>query len=113
MVRIVALLSLIVIGGCFSLPTGDGDKINLVSNNPFGVEAPPAAATKASYPPASNEISLRVDKVGRDLLAANPQIALKPLFGTINAEPLEVFHVETRIIYVTKGVVDKCKTDPE
>ncbi len=113
MARYVVLLGLLVLGGCFSLPNHQGEKTALVTNNPFGVEAPPAAKTKASYTPASAVLSERVDTVGKKVLLANPQIGLQPLFATIYSESLEIFHVENRVIYVTKGVVDKCKTEPE
>ncbi len=113
MARYAILLGLLVLGGCFSLPNREGEKTALVSNNPFGVEAPPAAKTRASYTPASSELSERVDMVGKKVLKANPQIGLQPLFATMYSETLEIFHVDTRVIYVTKGVVDKCKTEPE
>jgi hypothetical protein len=113
MARYVVLLGLLVLGGCFSMPSREGEKTALVTNNPFGVEAPPSAKTKASYTPASAELSERVDTVGKKVLKANPQIGLQPLFATIYSESAEIFHVENRVIYVTKGVVDKCKTEPE
>jgi hypothetical protein len=113
MARYVILLGLLVLGGCFSLPSREGEKTALVTNNPFGVEAPPATKTKASYTPASTELSERVDAVGKKVLKANPQIGLQPLFATMYSESLEIFHVDNRVIYLTKGVVDKCKTEPE
>jgi hypothetical protein len=113
MARYMFLVLVFASGGCLSLPSGESDKTALVSNNPFGVEAPPAATTKASYRPAANDVSERVNKVGWVLLTANPQMGLRPLFATIDNDSLEVFHMNTSILYVTKAVVDRCKTDPE
>jgi hypothetical protein len=111
MARFLVMVCLVVAGGCFPLQL-EGDKsTTLVSNNPFGAEAPPAAPTRASYAPAAQEVSLRVDKVGRELLAANEQIALRPLFGTIGAEQPEVFHVGTDFVYVTEGLVKQCRSN--
>src|SRR5262249_28246993 len=108
------LLGLLALGGCFPLPTFDGDKsLALVSNNPFGAEAPPAAPTRANYAPASQETSLRVDKIGKTLVEANKQIGLRPLFGTIGVEQIEVFHVDFSLVYVTEGLVKKCSSDAE
>jgi hypothetical protein len=112
MARLLVLLGVLVVGGCF--PLLEGDKTTaLVSNNPFGAEAPPKAPTRASYAPADEKVSRRVDKVGRDLLAANKQIGLKPVFATIGVEQPEVFHIETSVVYVTEGLVKQCKSDPE
>ena len=89
------------------------DKAALVPDNPFGVEAPPPTKTKANYAPAAQEVSLRVDKVGRDILAANNQLGLKPLFATIGAPQPEIFHVETRLVYVTEGLVRQCRSNAD
>jgi len=114
MARFVVFLLLFSVAGCNPMQLFDGDKTtSMVANNPFGAEPPPPAQTKANYAPASQEVSLRVDKVGRDILAANPQIGLKPLFGTIGAEQPEVFHVDSSLIYVTEGLVKQCPSNPE
>jgi predicted Zn-dependent protease len=111
--RFGVLLGLLVVSGCFPLHF-DGDKTTaLVSNNPFGVEAPPPAPTKASYAPATQEVSLRVDKIGRELVAANDRIAPRPLFGTIGAAQSEIFHIGTDVVYVTEGLVKQCKSNAE
>jgi hypothetical protein len=112
MARFVVLLVVLTVGGCFPLQW-EGDKTTaLVPGNPFGVEAPPAAPTRASYAPASKEVALRVDKIGKELLEANKQIPLRPLFGTIGVEQVEIFHVDPSLIYVTEGLVKQCPTNP-
>jgi hypothetical protein len=113
MARFVMLLVMLVIGGCFPLQL-EGDRTTaLVSGNPFGVEAPAPAPTRANYAPAAHDVSLRVDKIGKEVLEANKQIALRPLFGTIGVDQLEIFHVDSSLIYVTEGLVKKCPTNSE
>ena len=113
MARLVALLGLLVVGGCFPLQMLEGDKTALVADNPFGVEAPPPAPTKASYAPADQKVAEQVYKVGKELLVANPQVPLRPLFATIGVPQLEVFHVDSSLVYVTEGLVKQCRTDAE
>lgn len=112
MARSVVFVVLLACAGCFSLDETDKTTA-LVSNNPFGVEAPPAAPTKANYAPASQEVSLRVDRIGRELLCANPQIGLQPLFATIGAVQPEVFHLQSNLIYVTEGLVKQCRSNAD
>ena len=52
---------------------------------------PEPLAAMPSLNPASTEAASRVDAIGRQLLAANPQIGAKPLFHTIGAPHPEVF----------------------
>jgi hypothetical protein len=111
--RFGVLLGSLILSGCFPFHFEGENKTALVSNNPFGVEAPPPATTKASYAPAAQEVSLRVDKIGRELIAANDRIAPRPLFGTIGAAQPEVFHIRTDVIYVTEGLVKQCKSNAE
>jgi hypothetical protein len=113
MARFVAVVGMLVMSGCFPFQF-EGDKgTALVSHNPFGAAAPPAAPTKASYAPAAQEVSLRVDKVGRELVVANEQIGLRPLFGTIGAEQPEIFHIGTDFVYVTEGLVKQCTSNAQ
>lgn len=109
MARLVPVLALLAMTGCFQFPDSD----RRVSDNPFGVESPPARPTKVAHSPASKEVGLRVDKIGNDILLANKQIAMKPLFITIGAPQPEVFHVDTSTVYVTEGLVKQCKSDAE
>jgi len=52
-----------------------------------------------------------VDAVGRQVLTANPQLGMRPLFRTIGAPQAEVFHRGTTEIDVTEGLVKQCGTD--
>jgi hypothetical protein len=98
--------------GCVS----SGENTATVTANPFGAPAPAEPTKQANFAPAPSEISARVDQVGRKILAANPQIGLKPLFATIGSPSPEIFHGEqhgTAMVYVTQGLVQQCKTEAE
>ncbi len=60
---------------------------------------------------ASTETATRVDAMGRRLLAANPQIGAKPMFHTVGAPHVEVFHRGTSEVFVTEGLVKQCSSD--
>jgi hypothetical protein len=61
--------------------------------------------------PASTEAAARVDTLGRTLLKANPQLNVQPVFRTVGAPQLEVFHVGTTDVVITEGLVRQCKDD--
>jgi hypothetical protein len=109
MLRNVSLFGLVLVGGgCITHGT------STVPSNPFGNStASTAPVRKANYTAAAPEISMRVDTIGRKLVAANPQLGMRPLFATIGDPKPEIFHQETRIVYVTAGLVDMCKTDKQ
>src|SRR5262249_41010825 len=70
-----------------------------------------ANAPKVSYAPGSADTAMRVDFVGNKILAANPDAHIKPLFATIGAEQAEVFHQGDKMLYITDGLVKKCKPE--
>jgi len=72
---------------------------------------PEPLAAMPNITPASTETAARVDAVGRQLLAANPQIGSKPLFHTVGAPHPEVFHRGTTDVFVTEGLVKQCAGD--
>jgi hypothetical protein len=107
---------LVLTGGCLPMPTLDpGGKeggTTAVPTSPFGSPPPPAPTRiPASYAPASAEVALRVDKLGREICAANPQAALKPRFAIYSAPRPEIFHQGTKIVHVTDSLVRACKSD--
>jgi hypothetical protein len=87
----------------------------IVPTDPFQPPTPPKASPpwQANYAPASQEISLWVDYVGRKLVAANRQMAMKPLFAVIGTTDQEMFHQGTDIVYVTAGLVKACKKESQ
>jgi hypothetical protein len=97
--------------GCF----WDESKTTLVPSNPFSSTAPVVNHQTARPPvtPASLEAAARVDTLGRKILAANPQIGIRPMFRTIGAPQPEIFHEGTANITLTEGLVKQCSTEPE
>jgi hypothetical protein len=83
----------------------------LVPGDPFHMATPPPV--RAGYAPASVEAAGRVEAAGQRLLAANPQVRLRPVFRTIGAPQPEVFHVRTEEIDVTEGLVGQCRSESE
>jgi hypothetical protein len=93
-------------------PDPDNPGTALVPTSPFGnPPAPPHTVTKVSFGPASREMALRVDRVGREVLAANPQIGFRPLFATIGAPQPELFHQGTDVVHITEGLAKQCQND--
>jgi hypothetical protein len=81
-----------------------------VPPNPFGM-SPSAQRALASHAPASVETAARVDAVGRQILTANSQTGVRPLFRTIGAPQPEIFHIGTSEIDITEGLAKQCATD--
>lgn len=97
--------------GCLS----EEEQSTLVSPNPFVGEMPVAGPARArtSFTEPSIETAARVDSLGRKILAANPQIGLRPLFRVIGAPQPEVFHQGQGSLVVTDGLVKQCQTEGE
>jgi hypothetical protein len=66
-----------------------------------------------NLPPGSTETASRVYSVGQDVLAKNPQLSLRPLFSAIGSNEETVFHSGFSHIYISDGLVKKCRTDAE
>jgi hypothetical protein len=87
-----------------------GPQTALVPSDPFAT--PPVPPTvRAAFAPADVATAARVDTVGRQLLAANPQTGLRPQFRTIGAPQPELFHQGTVEIDITEGLAKQCATD--
>jgi hypothetical protein len=95
--------------GCLS-PFGVAEK-SAISLVPANLVNSAVAKPKASYAPGSTEVAMKVDYVGQKILAANPEAKIKPLFATIGANQSEVFHQGDKLVYITEGLVKKCKTE--
>jgi hypothetical protein len=93
----------------FEMP---GQKTEQVSQ--FFDQPPPAVrAAKVNMPGADESISLRVDSVGRKIIAANPQLALRPHFAAFGSETPELFHVDHKVVCITDGLVKKLTSEAE
>lgn len=116
--RPVLLLAVLPACGCVPLQLFDASPtegvVPLVPNGPFaGVGNVPGPVQAGYTPPAATAAMLRVDRAGREVLAANPEIGLRPSFAAVGKEHVEIFHQGTHIIYITEGLVKQCKTDAQ
>jgi len=115
MVRAVAWSVLLIgpffLAGCFF---DEDAKISLVQDNPFGHSAPPApSSTIAAKVAPTVAVAVRVDQAGQAILAANPQIGMKPNFVVIGAPQAEIFHRGISELIVTEGLVNQCATSAQ
>lgn len=111
MVRIAPILLLLT--GCVSSHLADS-LTSAVPPQYFGKEsAKPPFVDPSKLTPASMEVALHVDKIGRDIIAANPSIGLKPQFGAISNPNPEMFHLGTSSIFVTSGLMERCRGDAD
>ena len=96
----------ILIAGCLPQFARDGKKDP--SAGLWGSGHPPVYA-----PPAPTETASRVDSLGRQILATNPTIPFRPMFLAIGTSKETVFHQGTEQLYISDGLVKRCKTDGE
>jgi hypothetical protein len=106
---VVFSILLLVSGGCLN----NGSKTSLVSSSPLGDPAASGSIARTSVKPGSTESAARADLLGRKILAANPQIGMKPMFLVIGSPEPEIFHKRTGELFITEGLVKQCKTEGE
>jgi hypothetical protein len=103
---------LCTLSGCLS----DPQHLATVPMSGFGSTSRTSVASFKQAPPATQEIALRVDRVGKQLLTANPNIKQKVVFGAAGLQQEEIFHQgqkDVSAIWITEGLVKQCKTDGE
>ena len=109
MKRCLFILPLLGLAGCVS----DGESELLVSPSPFGSAAPVMTKAQSTFPQANIEVAAQVDQLGRKILAANPQIGLRPFFCAIGSQNEEVFHQGGGKVIITEGLVRQCKSEAD
>ena len=62
---------------------------------------------------ASVESAARVDKIGRQLLAGSPFLGVDVSFQTIGQPEPELFHRDAQGLFLSEGLVVKCKTNDQ
>lgn len=98
--------------GCLS----DNKKLATVSTDPLRNPGRVQAASFKQAPKATQEIALRVDRVGKKILTANPRINQKVVFFALGVPHEEIFHQSNKdvgSVYITEGLVKQCKNDDE
>jgi hypothetical protein len=74
-----------------------------------GVRTP--KAPKVS--PASLQTAQRVEDLGRQIIAQNTFTGLDPIFHTLGVPELVLFHRGTAELFVSEGLVKRCRSDDE
>jgi hypothetical protein len=98
---------LLALTGCWP----DSQPNNLVVQpGPF-YPAPETPEIKMHYAPATEEAARRVNELGLKILAANPQIGMRPYILTVGTQEPEIFHRGQAQIIITEGLVKQCTTD--
>jgi hypothetical protein len=82
-------------------------------NNASRAGSGPGIPPRDKLPVGSLEAATRVDSLGRKLLADNPDITIRPMFLSIGVLDVTAFHRGTAELYVSDGLVSKCKNDGE
>lgn len=105
------LLPLLLTAGCLEEQRGR----QLATAGP--PPPPPRRPDRPVGRPATEETARRVLAVGQAVIAANPQVGMRPVFATVGAPHAEIFHtggaLENSQVFVSEGLVKRCKTDAE
>lgn len=103
----------LLLGGCLS----DEKSLTVVpSGSPFGKSGRTSAASFKQAPAATQEVALRVERLGKKLVEANPRIQQKVVFMTLGVPHEEIFHQSHKdvgTVYITEGLAKQCKTEGE
>jgi len=107
------LVLLATLVGCLS----DEKQVTNLSSSPFRKTTGTQTASFKQAPAATQEVSLRVDRVGKQIVAANARLNQQKIaFITVGVPRLEIFHQAQKdngVVYITEGLVTQCKTDGE
>lgn len=77
----------------------------------FGGKEPSPRAPKMT--PATLHSAERVESLGRRIMVQNTFPGIDPLFHTVGVEKLMLFHRGSAELFISEGLVARCKTDEE
>ncbi|MFN4261809.1 MAG: hypothetical protein ACK4RK_21215 [Gemmataceae bacterium] len=127
MMRMVVLGGMVLAGtlaGCESTKSRQPEHLQtpgLLKPTPAGNHSsktvphphPNPGVRQVSHVQANTETAARVDALGRDIIAANPQIGIRPLFRTIGSPHPEIFHLGSTELLISEGLVQQCASDAQ
>jgi len=64
-------------------------------------------------PQANQAVAERVELLGRKIVAQNTFLGIEPLFMTIGIKEDALFHSGSELLYISEGLVERCKSDAE
>lgn len=106
-------IALVLLAGCAEMGFLPAEKKaeapTVFLGKPEGARGP---VVQASAAPAT-EAQARVDKVGKQLLITNPQVALKLTFRTMPSATPDVHHEGELRVVISDGMVAACSTDAQ
>jgi hypothetical protein len=105
--HVLPLTLLLPLAGCWP----DDQPNNLIVQPGPLYPAPNLPQVKNYCKPATQEAATRAAEMSQRILAANPQVGMRPLTLTIGGDQPEIFHRGTGQIIVTEGLVKLCTTD--
>lgn len=79
-------------------------------------DAPPNAIKTPdlkAFPKPNALLAERVETLGRKVVAQNTFTGIEPLFHTIGVKESVLFHRGTEELFISEGLVEKCKSDAE
>jgi hypothetical protein len=115
MIRLAALTA----GVALSLSTGcmhDGEwsvRKAIGWDDPPGNVVKPTNKELAKLPVANQEVARRVEDLGRKIVYQNTFIGIEPMFMTLGVKEAVLFHRGADQLFISEGLVEKCKLDSE
>jgi hypothetical protein len=103
--RLLWLPLILTACGCLSEGPGAGPG----SGGPFAALFQKTDVPRA--PAATEETAKRVALLGRNILDANPQIHVRPVFQCVGKPEPTIFHPAANQVVITEGLVRECKTE--
>ena len=103
-------------GVAFLLSTGCTNDGQWSVRKALGWEDPKAHGAMPAakdLPRAQVEVAERVEQLGRTIIARNTFTGIDPLFHTIGVKESVLFHRGTEELFISEGIVEKCKNDSE
>lgn len=102
--------------GCVPLqfldPSWKESQTALVPSGPFATsQSFIMPFRKVSLSSAKGEYSVQVAALGERILNTNPEIGMKPYFATAGTQSPEIFHQGQHFVYITDGLVKRCKNE--
>lgn len=102
-------------GGCWpQVPASlwPDASLDTVRDNPF-TAAPAGPPPTVAHAPATEAAARRVNDLGQRILAANPDLSVRPVFVAIGSPDPEIFHRDTAALFVSEGLANKCTTEAQ
>lgn len=102
--------------GCALLSTGCTHDGEWSVRKALGWDDAPARGQMPApkdVPPATLAVAERVELLGQKIIAQNTFTGITPMFMTMGVKESVLFHRGTEQVFISEGLVEKCKSDAE